>query len=320
MQISIFPLESTQTQTNTKSDYTIVFVHMGSAFPSHIDSAIKQARLFNPHCRMILIANQELLERLPEGLKNVNLETVSCEGLPKTSEHQQFCRKQHENEGFWFWTTERFYYIYDLMAHYQLHNVFHLENDNMLYADLENMLPIFQQHYPGIGATFENDLKGIAGFIYINNPEIMQKMVAYFVQDSQIRFCDMELIAHFKEDSSPDLIDYLPNIHQEYIAQNQLRSLWQHTTNKPYRLCNHVEDFQSIFDGAAHGQYIGGSYFDGRPGYVNESCLFITSRLTYAWNRDSKGRKVPFAIYDGKKYPIVNLHIHSKQLHLYSSI
>ena len=77
LQFMSFPLESVENQDNKTSEYTIVFVHMGSSLPSHIGTAIKQARLFNPNCRMILITNQDLLKKLPQELKNDRLEIIS---------------------------------------------------------------------------------------------------------------------------------------------------------------------------------------------------------------------------------------------------
>jgi hypothetical protein len=37
------------------------------------------------------------------------------------------------------------------------------------------------------------------------------------------------------------------------------------------------------------------------------------------WEKDAQGRRVPFATCNGAKYPINNLHIHSKELEKFRS-
>ncbi len=81
--------------------------------------------------------------------------------------------------------------------------------------------------------------------------------------------------------------------------------------------------FNSIFDGAAIGQYLGGInpavHSNARPGFINETCIFNPSRIVIEWRRDEKNRNVPFAVFDGAAYRINNLHIHSKKLHDFRS-
>jgi hypothetical protein len=77
------------------------------------------------------------------------------------------------------------------------------------------------------------------------------------------------------------------------------------------------QEFGSIFDAAAIGQFLGG--IDPRngvskPGFINESCLFNPGLMTFVWERDAYGRLVPYAIYGSTKARINNLHIHSKKL------
>ena len=80
---------------------------------------------------------------------------------------------------------------------------------------------------------------------------------------------------------------------------------------------NHFYLFNSLFDAAAFGQYLGGE--DPRnghsaPGFINESCIFNPSHFTYTWEEDDQGRLVPYAHYKNEKVRINNLHIHSKNL------
>lgn len=55
------------------------------------------------------------------------------------------------------------------------------------------------------------------------------------------------------------------------------------------------------------------------PGFVNESCVFNPSFLTFFWKTDDQNRKVPFAQYGDTICRINNLHIHSKHLDAFLS-
>jgi hypothetical protein len=91
----------------------------------------------------------------------------------------------------------------------------------------------------------------------------------------------------------------------------------------PKEYTSHVDEFQSLFDACAYGQYLGG--IDPRngpdgPGYLNPVCVFNCSFMDFEWGVDDEGRKVPYVIYGAKKYRINNLHIHSKDLKQFASI
>ena len=148
-------------------DYSIVFVHIGPTLPAHLKTSLSQARLFNESCPIYLIANQEALIPKSDELDREGITGIPCETLRKTPVHSAFCNSIKFPPGFARYTSERFLYLYDFMEQYRRKNVFHLENDNMLYVDLEELLPIFQANYPGIAATFDNDERCIAGFMYI---------------------------------------------------------------------------------------------------------------------------------------------------------
>jgi hypothetical protein len=306
--------------------HALVFVHIGGNLPAYVETAIHQARLFNKECPIYLVGNAGALSSFSEKMADPYLRLVSCESLNRTAEHRRFIKRsrldKHWAGGFWNHATERFFYLYDLMLEYQLENVFHLENDNMLYADVQELLPIFRQYYPEIGATFDNEERFIGGFVYIHNASSLLPLVTYLAGHAHEGRYEMQVIAQFKEERERSQIDYLPIIHSEYVAANPLVSPFGHRARDPQSFCNRVDVFDSIFDAAALGQYLGG--IDPRngpsvPGFINESCVFNPSLLTYEWQCDAEGRNVPYAIYAGRKRRINNLHIHSKRLYEFSS-
>ena len=307
------------------SGYSIIFVHLGRKIPDYLFDAVCQARLFNEYADIMVIAEQEAIDQSNDLLFNKHKITlVPCESLVRTDAHKKFNQEtalsKISREGFWYKTTERFFYLDECIRQYELSEVFHMEYDNMLYVDLEELLPIFGS-YPGIAATFDSDERCIPGFIYIAHVGAIEKLINFIAEKATEGLNDMQVIALFKQQSAKE-IDSLPIIMPEYIKQYGLCNELGHSTKSPKDYAQYIDLFDSIFDGAAIGQYLGGIDPLNGPssaGFVNETCLFNASKLTYSWHKDTQGRKVPFASCGEKIYRINNLHVHSKNLKEFSS-
>ncbi len=304
-------------------DYSIVFVHIGDHIPSHAKESFSQARAFNSNCPIYILAKGEALDAFfaqgnPNSLIGVNYNEV-----PITQEHKSFTLDTSIDGEFWLYASERFLYLYDFMASYNLQNVFHLENDVMLYVNLKELLPIFQSQYSGIAATFDNDVRCIPGFIYVSNPNIMEELAKFFASNASKGLEDMQTLAKFKNESTPSQINYLPIVTPEYVKSHPLVSAAGHNVQNADNYCLNIDVFDSIFDAAALGQYLGGidtiHEGGGIPGFINESAIFNPSFFSYEWNTDNRGRNIPYIVYANKKYRINNLHIHSKKLDQFSS-
>ena len=113
------------------------------------------------------------------------------------------------------------------------------------------------------------------------------------------------------------MMECLPVIPHNYQNYHPLVSKEGHTTETPEIYSHNLEQFQSLFDGAAFGQYLGGQ--DPRngssdPGYIAPDCVFNASNFDGEWRDDEQGRRIPYAEFHGECYRINNLHIHSKNL------
>jgi hypothetical protein len=301
------------------SDYVIVFVHLGPSLPAYTPLSLSQARLFNPDCPIYLVANQEALENFSDN----TVITIPCESLAKSGPHEKFLLEGKTN-GFWQYVVERFYYLEELMSQHQLKNVFHLENDVMLYRDLKELLPTFEKNYSGMMAgTFDNDSRCVAGFLYVSEIRPLSEFVKFTTSKLYTGENDMHLLGQFREAFYKKYIDHLPIINPLYASQNPLESYTGKRAQYPSDYTNHFDEFLSIFDAAALGQFLGGLdpiHLEHDAGFINESCVFNPAYLDLAWQRDAQGRQVPVASYKGISHPINNLHIHCKNLALFSSL
>lgn len=300
------------------ANLSIVFVHAGQTFPSHLEVSLQQARLFNS-CPIVLIANKDHLDRRRAFLADNYITGIACEELPKQEEHKAFIARskldKEFREGFWYYASERFFYLDDLMRAYNLKNMIHIESDVMLYVDVQEILPTLQRFYPNIAAVADNDDRIIPSFFYVARSQNLIKLVRFMVGQGSD---DMYGIGRYRKETYKSFeVGTLPIIHEAYVDDFAIGS-----SNK-YLYCNQVEHFKSIFDAAYFGQYLGGidpRNGDSSPGYINPDCVINSSYIQYAWERDRQGRLVPFAIYRGEKLRINNLHIHSKRLRNFYSL
>lgn len=301
--------------------HSIVFVHIGSSIPDYLSIALQQARLFNKECPIYVIGNEEAFKSCPF-VFDETIHCISCESLARSQSHCKFVNSSRLDkkafEGFWTFTSERFFYLEELVQKYQLTNVFHLENDIMLYVDLARLLPVFQQNYCGmIGATFDNDMRGIPGFVYISDLEPLSQFTQLMGDLARAGKNDMEMLQEFKNRYHGVYIKHLPIVIPQYSVDYGLKNELHQVAKCPEFFFQHFDHFGSVFDAAAIGQYLGGiSPRNGPmiPGFINESCFFNPSYFLFQWEKDSEGRLIPYLLYKNEKYPINNLHIHSKNL------
>lgn len=311
---------------HAQARYSIVYVHLGSTPPIYLYDSLVQARLFNREAPICLIANQQaLIAELRDFACNNHIALVPCESLVPTESHKLFARSttldNRWRDGFWKKACERFFYIHEYMAQYGVNNVCHIESDNLLYVDIADIWPVLER-YAGIGAVFDHDGRCIPSFMYIAHVDAMADLVRFIASHAKKGMTDMHIIALYRKERERHYIDYLPIIMREYVDKYPLKSTGGDTPLDSTAYYRNDDTFQSIFDGAAIGQYLGG--IDPRngvskPGFINETCLFNPAHLDIQWIEDTQGRKVPYAMFGGRKYRINNLHIHSKRLYEFLS-
>ena len=298
--------------------HSLVFVHIGKSLPAHLYYTIKQARLFNPEIPIYLIANEKALEGASALIPAT---CVACESLQRSSAHKDFERRSKLDrksiEGFWFYTSERFFYLDELVREKELSDVFHLENDVLLYEELATLLPLMHRHYPNmIAATFEGELRCVPGFLYIANTEPLGKLVQFMSAQSNQGLSDMDVIGFFKKAYQGIWIDLLPSAPAEYLEDPRV-------CQKGYRpfpaigmFGTNFASFQSIFDAASFGIYVAGDdpryHATHYPGVINPNCIFSPAYGTIEWELDSQSRRIPMFAYNGKKWRLNNLHLTNK--------
>ena len=204
--------------------YALVFVHIGTTLPPYIYDALCQARTFNKSCNIYLLANKEALKNSRSStLEQYNISTIHLESLARTKEHDNFLQKTGLSykfrEGFWVYTSERFLYLYDFAEQNRIEDLIHLETDIMVYTDFKKIMPIFREHYSGIGTTLDADDRCIPGIVFFHDIRAIRQLAKYFADKAYLGKNDMDVLSCFyHENAASGVIRMLPIIMPDYHA------------------------------------------------------------------------------------------------------
>ena len=206
--------------------HVLVFFHLGSSLPPYFEEAVFQASLFNSPNKICVIVNQQALEK-PNNLGKFSTIFVA-ELLPPTARHLAFRKNstldKNFRDSFWFYTSERFLYLDDFMQEYNVKDVFHIESDVVLFFDLKDLLPVFQQQYNNqIAAVFDNNDRCIPSFIYASDKDAMSHLAEFMVENADSGKNDMEVLGLYKK-QHPTKIKNLPIIPDSYHEVYSLES------------------------------------------------------------------------------------------------
>jgi hypothetical protein len=305
--------------------HAIVFVHLGRALPPWLPRAMFQARIFNS-CPIYLAAEAAALGSAA-GLCGVTL--LALEDLGHGEKQKAFGEVSFFDrtfrEGFWTYTTERFFVLERVMKSLGLTRIVHLENDVLLYADLGALVPKLASLYPRLAAPFDHDWRCVPGFFYAGSPGALSKLTAFILAAAttlknlpaeQLRdVSDMMLLADFSHRSG-DGCGRLPVVPPDYPGP--LRNALGESAANPAAYWQNFDQLGMVFDAAAIGQYLGGLPAYSRPGptrgFINEGAVYDARLLRPRMMVDENGLRRPLIETASGVHPVASLHVHSKEL------
>ena len=204
---------------------------------------------------------------------------------------------KYSRDGFWHLCSLRLFYLYSYIEKNNINNCIHIENDVLLYYNLNNTL----FHSDKICALFDCNWRVIPSIIYIPTPDKLK----YKIDNFDFSKNDMENLGKFDE----SIIERLPIFN---ILHNENTEM----------LIKNYDKYNIIFDAAAIGQYLGGvderNISGDTRGFINETCLIKYNNYSFYW-RKNDNLYYPYIKVNDELIRIFNLHIHSKKLYLFLS-
>jgi hypothetical protein len=315
---------------------TLIFTCLGARaftkYQSYIWQALDQVRLINPNISLVVILSQNAYGySVAHKLHKLKATVVFSDDLLKSNtllqQFRQFffekgSMKPEGNDNFVQYVVERLIAVFAYMKQTGLLDVFHMENDNMVYIDLQQLAVRMHECNVSIAMARATTQLAITSFVFIRNVRSIEHFAEWcvsifrmgpekasqFLNTTQIN--DMTLGARYLQ------------LFAASFGQSRRTGIfelptWFHPRNTNCCLCHLSDNTPIIFDACVLGQYFGGTFTKPDAQYWEPQRLVDPRGLSLEWqyNKLSKYKR-PYI----KGIQIINLHVHSKQLHKFSSL
>lgn len=264
-----------------------VHCHIGQLPPDYLIDSFRTIDKVDPESRIIFVTDQDVEI---EGVEVLQVKDIASEQTLRVMDMSLFADDPNQ---LWRTSIFRVFLVRDAMYHLKLDACYHFDSDVLMFqssSEFEHLINDFD----GLYITYHNSLEVVFGFSRFGSLEKTDKICSIlhdvvFDPALQVQYSsagmanEMRLICGIM-DRNPDLIRRL--------------NIFPNETN-------------IVFDPSSYGQFFGGTHQGHPPGFAHHTHDIgrgIQSGELVPIMIDKK----PYVKYDGKEYPIVNLHIHSK--------
>jgi hypothetical protein len=277
---------------------TLILFHAGPEFPAYLNDCIRQVRTVSAVPIVVLMEPEHCttVDASVSGVTVVPLDSIPLDYF--TQEYLKTTRLDGEwRGGFWRAASLRFFYIHNYAKQHRLRDIFHIEYDNLVYQDFLPLVPAFQTR--AMWCVMDAPTRCIPSFVYWRDADAVFDLLLTLLGAGARGENDMTALATHAH-KYPQGVGWLPIVPDGVGA--------------PPEYSAEQGRFGVLFDGAAVGQYIGGvdprNQAGDTCGFINETTVFRCDRVRVEWKRGADSLYRPYL----NDLPLVNLHIHSKDL------
>lgn len=269
--------------------------------PSYINYTINSILSVDKNANIYICSNQNI------NFKNttfVNLNEVNSSYINKLQNLSIYKNTIFENNPLWITSLVRIFYLYELKKLLNLKQVVHFDNDVLIYKPFDEIENYFST--TKLNITQANDKKLIFGYSYFENDEVLKNICDLIIEKYKYGIDNNWRFNSKKPFNEMQMLGYIENNH---------KFLFHILPSLPYQAYNNSH--KMIFDPAGYGQFLDGTdnnkkkFFQKGYFSLNDfiGAEIIAKRISIYFN------KSPVVGWEGKKFKLVNLHVHSKRLH-----
>ena len=238
------------------AEIPVVFVYLGNKLPEYAFHGLFLAR--ERYAGDIVLLSDQSDTKVPDGVTFIDVsawyQKDSFQAFSSQSPLDALFRG-----GFWLKTVERFFVLQQYMRQFAVEKLFHAELD-VLILDLGGLAPSLDSEGKGVFIPSQRPGRAIASLVYISDTAALDKLVAFFCQNSHLGN-EMNMLGAFLAEH-PEHGVALPT---EAILSP---SAWPHTPR-----------YAQASLGAIDAQWVGHHLFGYDPRNI----------LGTSWNRFSEG-------------------------------
>jgi hypothetical protein len=283
----------------------IILYHRKTKIPNHLNDCILKIRQYS-NIPIYLITDSDY--------KNENIITIDSKKYDNLNWLDDFYTGVHyrndQEYHMWRESSYRFFYIEKLIEEKNLVNVLTFDNDVLLYENPDKIIEKINLKYTKITITPQNINEVVMGMCYIPSAESIKNIVNYFKNEYSLTReklkqkydgypTEMRLLAKYND------LNFFPILPDGLVSD---------------RYSNNFNYFNSVFDPAGYGMYIGGlspmNEIKPKPGWFH-SYQEIGKQIGLGNIKIIFEDRNPYLIYNNTRIKINNLHIHSKETHKY---
>lgn len=267
-------------------------LHYSGDFPIYGQTCIDTIRNIDSDCKIVFCGNNEI-----DGVNSVSLNDLNSEIISEIITIDYYREKE---SNLWQDSLLRIFYIFSLAKYLKLNDFVHFDLDVLIFRPFSEIQHLFKKNKFNITPGNESNL--IFGYSYVNNLKILEEIcIEIFEVVKNNKFYE----SHFYNKQNLNEMEILAIV---FHKRPELFNLLQTTINKS----------KFVFDANSYGQYLGGLP-DKRfsKGYIN-SAHYSGREMIELGIRPKLNKYDPQISYKGHINKIVNLHIHSKKLNIFS--
>jgi hypothetical protein len=266
---------------------TYVHCHIGQFPPDYLLDSMESINQVDPDSEIVLITDQEIEI---DGVKILKVDEIANPETKKVMDMQLFL---DDPNPLWRRSIFRIFLVRDAIRHLSLDECYHFDSDVLMFQS-SSLFSKLIDNFDGLSITYHNEFEVVFGFSRFSCLEKIDEICSILLE-----------------------IVFDSNKQQEYSSggmANEMRLLYGIMTRRPdlIKLLNILPNETGIiFDPSSYGQYFGGTHQGHPPGFSHHTHIIgreIQSGKLLPIMKDKK----PYVVFEGKEYPIVNLHIHSK--------
>lgn len=262
-----------------------VHCHLGE-IPSYLLDSFESIYTVDPQSRLILVTDQDIEI---DGVEILSVSQISSEQTKKTMEMSLFSDDPNQ---LWRTSIFRIFLVRDAIRHLNLSSCYHFDSDVLMFQS-SNIFSDLIEDFDGLYITYHNENELVFGFSRFGSIDKIDQI------------CDILHEIIFDENKRKDYFVGMPN------EMQLLCGILKHRPDLIKKLNILPNDTGLIFDPSSYGQYFGGTHQGHPPGFAHH---------THDIGREIQSGNItplmidrkPYVQYNEKLYPIVNLHIHSK--------
>ena len=275
------------------------FISDGGELPAYTQISLAQARKTNPDVTIDFICKDD-----QSFFKDIGVNWIPQDSLKDGTTLKEFNNlcwfKRHGTpntthpspELFWHRTCERIYYLSEYVDKNRLYDVFHFENDVLLYHDLDGVPQANR-----ISLTPMSVDQVTFAFVHVPMPALIVYLCKFL--NEALAIGEEGLIQRFG-------FDHVSEMSLLHIA-NKCEMF------EAFKTVPEIGEKDFVFDPGSYGQYLGGTNNGHESGFTDPKHMI--GALLRNNKIGAEFTDKPYAIgSDGIKHPIFNLHVHSKNL------